>query len=128
MISEQKAVKLCLKKMGVSDPESEKLNGRTFTASALRNLVKRNDDVQDSNLPDLVTIPSSQLESAVCEYNNPNLTSGMFPTLFPFGIGGFEDNLRQTGLSFQQQAQYYFNIPDRSFRYHRYFIFIILNI
>lgn len=116
---------IMLEKMGVSDPESENFGGCTFTASVLHNLVKNLDKVEDSNLPDLV-IHNSQ--AAICEYNNPNLVPGMFLTLFPFGIGGFEDKARQTGLSFQQQAQYYLNIPDCSFQYHYSFIFIILNI
>ena len=112
-----------LEKMGVSDPESDKIQGRTFTASALRNLVKDLHDVDNSNLPDLVLHHSL---AAVPEYNNPDLMPGMFPTLFPLGIGGFEDKSRQTGLSFQQQAQYYLNLPDRSFRYHYSFIFVAL--
>lgn len=53
---------------------------------------------------------------------------GMFPTLFPLGIGGFEDKGRPTSLSFQQQSQYYLNTSDRSFRYHYSYIFVVLNI
>ncbi|KAI5984362.1 hypothetical protein EDD15DRAFT_2113562, partial [Pisolithus albus] len=51
-----------------------------------------------------------------------------FPTLFPFGIGGFESKERSVPLSFQQQAAYYLNIHDRSFRYHNSFLFVCLNI
>ena len=51
----------------------------------------------------------------------------MFPTLFPFGIGGFEDKSRPTAISFKEQAQYYFNISDRAFRYHFSYIFVALN-
>jgi hypothetical protein len=65
---------------------------------------------------------------AVPEYNNPKLLLGMFPTLFPFGIGGFDDKTQHTPLSFQQQAQYYFNISDRWFIYHYSYIFVALNI
>lgn len=108
-----------LEKMGVSDPECDKISGRTFTAAALRNLHGRS-DVQ----PDLVIHRGTQ---AINEYNNPDLLPGMFPTLFPFGIGGFEDKSRPTALSFQQQAQYYLNLADRSFRYHHSFLFVALN-
>jgi len=52
---------------------------------------------------------------------------GMFPTLYPFGIGGFEDKTRATAISFKEQAAYYFNIPDRSFRYHFSYMFVALN-
>jgi len=112
-----------IEKMGVSDPESEKSAGRSFTAAALRNLVKDLDD--KSEMPDLAIHYGT---SPVTEYNNPDLLPGMFPTLFPFGIGGFDDKTRTTALSFQQQAQYYFNISDRSFRYHYSYMFIVLNI
>ena len=58
-----------LEKMGVSDAEAAKQSGRSFTASALKNLVSH-------DIPDLVIHCSSQ---PVPEYNNPDL---MFPTLF----------------------------------------------
>lgn len=111
-----------LEKMGVSDPESEKCPGRTYTASALRNLVK--DMCSESTLPDMTIHHGAQ---AISEYDNPALFPGMFPTLFPYGIGGFDDKARPTPLSFQQQAQYYFNIPDRSFRYHYSYMFVAVN-
>ncbi|KAF8838829.1 hypothetical protein BDN67DRAFT_906681, partial [Paxillus ammoniavirescens] len=106
--------------MGVSDPESAKISGRTFTAAALRNLVSGS-----TNKPDLVIHRGSQ---AVGEYNNPDLFPGMYPTLFPFGLGGFEDKERLVPLSFAQQAQYYLDLNDRSFRYHHSFLFVVLNI
>ena len=111
-----------LEKMGVADPESVKLSGRSFTASALRNLVMADMKTQ---LPDLVIHSGA---NAVSEYNNPNLFPGMFPTLFPLGIGGFDDKDRSTNLSFQQQADYYLNLHDRSFRYHYSFVFVAFNI
>ncbi|KAG1794514.1 uncharacterized protein BJ212DRAFT_1571908 [Suillus subaureus] len=88
-------------------------------AAALKNLVS-----EKSTLPDLVVHRGFH---PINEYNNPNLIPGMYPTLFPFGIGGFEDDTRSKALSFQQQAQYYLNIADRSFRYHHSFIFVVWN-
>ena len=108
-----------LEKMGVSDPECDKIKGRAFMASALRNLIP------SSSLPDLVLHRGS---IPVPEYHNPNLMPGMFPTLFPFGIGGFENTEQPSLLSFTQQAEYYLDISDRSFRYHYSYIFIVLNI
>jgi hypothetical protein len=90
-----------LEKMGVSDPES--VSGHALTASALQ------------NLPDLVLHCTSE---PVPEYNNSDLIPGMFPTLFPFGIGGFEDKTCKTPIAFQQQAQYYLNLHDCKFHYH----------
>jgi len=53
---------------------------------------------------------------------------GMFPTLWPFSIGGFKYSSRRTSLSFALQANYYFDIPDHSFRSHNAFMFVALNI
>ena len=111
-----------LEKMGVSDPEGDKISGRTFVAAALRNLVQ---EKADTTLPDLILHHGS---AAIKEYNNPDLMPGMFPTLYPFGIGGFEDKERQTPIAFEKQANYYFDIPDRSFRYHHSYLFVVLNI
>ncbi|KIO21673.1 hypothetical protein M407DRAFT_45869, partial [Tulasnella calospora MUT 4182] len=52
----------------------------------------------------------------------------MFPTLFPYGVGGFEDPGRPVKLAFQTQAEYYLDLDDRCFRYHQYYIFVALNI
>ncbi|KAG1831607.1 hypothetical protein EV424DRAFT_1314205, partial [Suillus variegatus] len=105
--------------MGVSDPECDKISGRACTAAALRNLHSRS-----NQQPDLVVRRGMD---AIPEYKNPDLLPGMFPTLFPCGIGGFEDGQRDTALAFEQQAQYYLNLPDRAFRYHHSYLFVILN-
>ncbi|PPQ75657.1 hypothetical protein CVT26_001814 [Gymnopilus dilepis] len=111
---------LFLEKFGVSDPEGVKIQGRTFTAAALRNVI-----VNPSDQPDLIIHRSSR---PVDEYKNPKLFPGLYPTLFPYGIGGFEDPTRRLSLSFQKQANYYLDIHDRSFRYHHSFIFVAVNI
>ena len=109
-----------LENMGVSDPESVKLAGRTFTSSALKNLLPTN-----SQLPDLVLHHSS---SAVPEYDNPDLMPGMFPTLFPLGLSGFDNCKRATKLSFEAQADAFLNMPDKCFHHHHSYIFVALNI
>ena len=111
-----------LEQMGVSDPESVKLQGRSFTASALQNLVNSSSDAEQ---PDLVIHRSP---SAVSEYNNPNLFPGMYPTLYPFGISGFEIKTRLSPVSFQSQADYCISLVDLSFRYHHSFLFVIWDI
>ena len=109
-----------LEKMGVSDPESVKLTGQAFTSSALKNLVPASSDV-----PDLILHRSS---AAVPEYKTPDLMPGMFPTLFPLGLGGFEDPTRVTKLSLEAQANALLDLPDKSFRHHHSYIFVALNI
>jgi len=111
-----------LEKVGVSDPEGDRLTGRAFIGAGIHNLVS---DMADSTLPDLILHCGS---TAIREYKNPALMPGMFPMLWPFGIGGFEDSDRQTPLSFPVQANYYFDIPDHCFRHHHAFSFVALNI
>ena len=109
-----------LEKMGVSDPEQVKVQGRTFTADALRNIIQ-----DPSDRPDLIIHRGLQ---PICEYNNPLLFPGMYPTLFPLGYGGFDDTNRPRKISFQLQANYFLDICDQSFWYHQSFIFVALNI
>lgn len=71
--------------MGVTDPKCSQIPGRVFKASAIRNL--------SANIPDGTPIPDLVIQrgqDAICEYKNPLLFPGMFPMLFPLGIGGFE--------------------------------------
>ncbi len=68
--------------MGVSDVESVKIQGCTFQAAASMNL-----NQPPNEKPDLSIFSGSE---AIGEYNDSNLLMGMFPTLFPYGKGGFE--------------------------------------
>lgn len=109
-----------LEQMGVSDPECVRLQGRSFTAAALRKLIAKTDDS-----PDLIIHHG---KGPVSEYSNPKLFPGMYPTLFPLGIGGFEDPNRRIKLGFQPQAVYFIDLHDKAFRSHHSFIFVALNI
>ncbi|EJD49282.1 hypothetical protein AURDEDRAFT_33463, partial [Auricularia subglabra TFB-10046 SS5] len=52
-----------------------------------------------------------------------------FPTLFPLGIGGIEDHRSQAQrVGFRTHASYLLDLADRSFAYHRSFVFMIVNI
>ena len=119
-VSESKQLGVMIEKMGVADPECDRMPGRLFTAAALRNLIP-----DGSELPDLVLHRGSM---AVSEYNNPDLIPGMYPTLFPAGTGGFEIPDRACTIAFDKQARYYLDLEDRSFRYHHSFLFVVLNI
>ena len=69
-----------VEKMGLFDPECDRMLGRLFITAPLKNLVP-----DGSELPDPILHPRS---TAVMEYNNPDLLPGMYPTLFPAGTGG----------------------------------------
>ena len=111
---------LLLEKMGVSDPDGVKISGRVSTASVLKKFASKK-----TGVPDLVLHRSS---CAVSEYSNPDLVPGMYPTLFPLGLGGFEISDRNPKLSFETHANALLDVPNKSFRHHQSFIFVILNI
>ncbi|KAJ7754880.1 hypothetical protein B0H16DRAFT_1662829 [Mycena metata] len=48
------------------------------------------------------------------EFNNPHLFPMMYPTLFPYGLGGFEDKYRRTKLGFKRHIKHLFNLADPS--------------
>lgn len=52
---------------------------------------------------------------------------GMFPTLYPYGKGGFEDPERQVAIGFCNQANLYLDLSDHVFRRHNSFIFVVMN-
>ncbi|KAE9391590.1 hypothetical protein BT96DRAFT_831824, partial [Gymnopus androsaceus JB14] len=62
------------------------------------------------------------------EYNNPDLFPGMFPTLFPLGIGGFDDSCRDPSVSLEMHAKHLLDTADRHFRYHYFYSFVVLNV
>ncbi|KAE9387265.1 hypothetical protein BT96DRAFT_960430 [Gymnopus androsaceus JB14] len=52
----------------------------------------------------------------------------MFPTLFPLGIGGFEDSGRSPTVSLESHAKHLLDSADRAFRYHYFYVFVVLNL
>ncbi|KAK0471092.1 hypothetical protein IW261DRAFT_1344826 [Armillaria novae-zelandiae] len=48
----------------------------------------------------------------VNEFNNPELFPLMYPTLFPYGIGGMEDHGRTTSISFQAHVKHLLSLND----------------
>ena len=64
----------------------------------------------------------------VNEFFNPRLFPSMYPTLFPYGIGGFEDKHRNVRVSFKRHVKHFFNLNDRRFQEHFSFLFTAFNI
>ena len=61
------------------------------------------------------------------EFDNPSLFPRMFPTLFPYGIGGFEDGNRKYNISFKHHVKHLLNLHDKCFQMHHSFSFIVFN-
>jgi len=108
--------------MGVYDANGSSVPARKSFAAGLRSLYSKK---VRKDAPDLI-IPRSV--EPVSEYYNPSLFPGMFPTLFPYGVGGFQDDTREVAIGFRAHVEYLLDLADRRFRYHRSFLFIALNI
>jgi hypothetical protein len=63
----------------------------------------------------------------VNEFNNPDLFPMMYPTLFPYGIGGPENKARRTPLSFKNHIKHFFTLNDQRFQEHYSFLFTAFN-
>lgn len=62
------------------------------------------------------------------EYTDRTLFPAGFPVLFPYGIGGHEDDYRSCRLSLKKFADYLMRHRDPKFRQHRSFIFVVFNV
>ncbi|PSR87074.1 hypothetical protein PHLCEN_2v5260, partial [Hermanssonia centrifuga] len=67
---------------------------------------------------------SSQPESI---YKNPRLYPGMFPWLFPYGLGGFENDLALVGVPRATRVRQLLYYHDRRFQVDETFPFIVFN-
>ncbi|KAE8250119.1 hypothetical protein A4X13_0g4940 [Tilletia indica] len=103
---------------GLLDINGISVPAHARSASALANAT-------GTERPDLIIRHGSTF---VEDYNNPDLFPGMFPTLFPWGTGGFEQKTRKTPLSFGHQAKYLLDLTEPLFRRHWSFVFIVANI
>jgi len=62
------------------------------------------------------------------EFYNPDLLPLTYPSLFPYGSGGFENLQRCTPLSFKRQVKHFFSLADPRFQEHYSFLFTVFNI
>ncbi|XP_037041958.1 uncharacterized protein LOC119078504 [Bradysia coprophila] len=71
-------------------------------------------------------IPRS--EKLVNQYDNHLLLLGLFPTLFPYGLGGPDNPDRKNKTSYKMHIQYLLSYQDKRFERHHSFIFVVFNI
>ncbi|KAG1779164.1 hypothetical protein EV702DRAFT_966815 [Suillus placidus] len=64
----------------------------------------------------------------VNEFFQPESFLMIYPTLFPYGLGGFDDHLRSEPLSIKKHVKHFFNLADRRFQEHYSFLFTAFNI
>jgi hypothetical protein len=64
----------------------------------------------------------------VNEFFNPDLFPMIYPTLYPFGLGGFEDSKREINVSLKRHTRHLFNLHDKRFQQHYSFMFTVFNV
>lgn len=62
------------------------------------------------------------------EFFNPELFPMIYPTLYPFGIGGFEDKSRHHAVGLKRHVRHLLSLNDCRFKEHQSFIFTVFNI
>jgi hypothetical protein len=64
----------------------------------------------------------------VNEFFNVDLFPMLYPTLYPYGCGGFEDRARSKLISLKEHVRYLFSLRDKRFQTHNSFLFMVFNI
>ncbi|CAF4544629.1 unnamed protein product, partial [Didymodactylos carnosus] len=82
-------------------------------------------ETKENENENIFQIPRSDRPSN--EYSNPDLLIGLFPTLFPYGVGGLEDTSRKTKVSFKKHVEYLLSYHDRRFEEHYSFMYVVFN-
>lgn len=62
------------------------------------------------------------------EFSNPELFPKIYPTLFPYGIGGPENDCQNSELSMKRNLKHLFSLKDKRFQQHYSFLFTAFNI
>ena len=62
------------------------------------------------------------------EFFNPAMFPMLYPTLFPYGIGGFEDRRRVVPIGLENHVKHMLALADRRFQEHYSFVFVIFNV
>lgn len=62
------------------------------------------------------------------EFANTGLFPSLYPTLYPYGCGGFEDRTRGKLISMKDHTKYLLSLHDKRFQTHNSFLFTVFNI
>ena len=64
----------------------------------------------------------------VNEFFNPSMFPMLYPTLFPYGIGGFEDRHRLIPIGLGNHVKHMLALADKRFQEHYSFVFVVFNV
>ena len=90
------------------------------------NKIKNNAHKDQINTENVYLIPHSS--KSVNEYFNPKLFAGLYPTLFCYGLGAPEDQLRPVKVNLREHIRYLLSYNDRRFETNHSFIFVVFNL
>ena len=90
------------------------------------NKIKNNAHKEQINTENVYLILHSS--KPVNEYFNPKLLAGLYPTLFCYGLGTPEDQLRPVKVNLQEHIRYLLSYNDRCLETNHSFIFVVFNL
>jgi hypothetical protein len=64
----------------------------------------------------------------VNEFFNPSMFPMLYPTLFPYGTGGFEDRRRNVAIGLENHIRHMLALADKRFQQHFSFMFVAFNV
>lgn len=110
---------------GVLDVNGSAVSSDEIADYVLRKIKKNgNDDQMD--VENVYLIPHAS--KPVNEYFNPKLLTGLYPTLFCYGLGAPEDQSRPVQINLKEHIRYLLSYNDRRFETNNSFIFVVFNL
>lgn len=101
----------------VSDIEVSTSTSAQMRTAAMRHLKSGKNFIQMGHSEDFINT-----------YDDELLFPLLYPTLFPYGCGGFELSTRSKSLTLQTQARHFLSLADKRFQLHYSFLFTVFNI
>ena len=67
-------------------------------------------------------------EEPLNEFFNPSMFPMIYPSLFPYGTGGFEDRRRVVPIGLENHVKHVLTLTDKRFQEHYSFMFVAFNV
>jgi hypothetical protein len=112
-----------LRHSGIIDTDTISVSEKNRTLISLEKIIHTSSDQSQSST---ILMPHSNKPKN--EYTDSTLLPAAFPVLFPYGIGGHEDEFRKQHIPFKRYINHLLHLHDPKFRHHRSFIFVGFNI
>ncbi|RHZ46002.1 hypothetical protein Glove_639g5 [Diversispora epigaea] len=114
-----------LRNSGVTYTDSISVSEQECTLKLLEKMIQESTDNKQT-CSHTILMPHSNVPRN--EYTDLTLLPATFSTLFPYGVGGHEDNFRKYHIPFKQYIKHLLQVRDSKFKHHRSFIFATFDI